>query len=648
MARPPWRRDRTFRQRLRRVLPLFPAAARRAGGWLPLLPQLGALYLHEGKGGVTRHLLNAQPEPVNLTDSFTAIQYAQWRKRYDHVDDAMRARLRKRATAFAEQPLISVLMPTYNSKPEWLEAAIASVRTQIYPHWELCIADDASTDANVRPLLERHAAEDPRIKLVFRGENGHICAASNSALEIASGTWTALLDHDDLLSEHALFWVTEAISRHPDACMIYSDEDKCDGAGKRFDAYFKPDWNIDLFYSQNLFSHLGVYRTGLIRRIGGFRPGLEGSQDYDLALRCIEHVAAGEIVHIPRVLYHWRAHAGSTSESPGTKPYAMLAGERALNEHFVRTGVKAAATQVGYGYRVQYALPRPVPLVSIIIPTRNNLTLLRRCVSSICRHTPYASYEIVIVDNGSDDPPLLAYLDELQSASSHSAQKTNVRVLRDARPFNFSALNNAAVKATRGDVIALLNDDIEVLSPDWLTEMVSHAMRPGVGAVGARLLYPDGTVQHVGTVLGMGGCAGHIHRHLPRDMPGYFCRAVLAHTATAVTAACMVIRKELYEAVGGLNETDLPIAYNDVDFCLRLREAGYRSVMTPFAELIHHESASRGADATPQGHARLREEAAYMQERWGDLLQRDPTFSPNLSLDEPQCRLAFPPRLPPA
>jgi O-antigen biosynthesis protein len=570
--------------------------------------------------------------------------YPGWIKKFDTLTDDDSKQMRRNMQTFAHQPLVSIVMPVYNPAPEWLEQAIASVQSQIYTNWELCIADDASTDPSVRIVLDRWMQTDPRIKVIFRAQNGHISAASNCALALAQGEWVALLDHDDWLAEDALYWVVDAINQNPLCQLIYSDEDKIDETGVRSDPYFKCAWNQDLFYSQNMFSHLGVYKTSLVRAVGGFREGLEGSQDYDLALRCIEQLPSGQLApqiqHIPRVLYHWRIHADSTAHNIEAKPYAMVAGERAINEHLARLGVAARAKSVGYGYRVRYQLPAQLPLVSLIIPTRNGLKLLQQCVESILAKTTYANYEIIVMDNGSDDRTTLFYLDEL-------ALKPNVRVVRDARPFNYSQLNNAAVKLARGSVVGLINNDIEVISPDWLTEMVSHALRPEVGAVGARLWYSDDTLQHAGVVLGIHGVAGHVHRFLPRGNVGYCGRAALIQSFSAVTGACLVVRKALYEEVGGLNEVELQVACNDIDFCLRLREAGYRNIYTPYAELYHHESASRGFDDTPEKQARSAKEVAYMQQRWGDLLLNDPAYSPNLTLDAEDFSLAWPPRVAP-
>lgn len=569
-----------------------------------------------------------------------ANDYSAWVKTYDVLTDQDRKAIAERIDAMSSRPRFSVLMPTYNPDPVWLRAAIDSVRAQLYPDWEFCIADDASPSQEVRDILRTYAESDARIKVVFRPKNGHISEASNSALALATAPWVVLMDHDDLLSEHALFWMADCIIARPEARLIYSDEDKVDEKGQRSDPYFKPDWNIDLFRSQNMFSHLGMLATDLVRDVGGFRKGMEGSQDWDLVLRCVERLGPGQVAHVPRVLYHWRIHAESTARSMTAKPYAAVAGEKALSDHFVRTGVNATAEYVGFGYRVRYALPPQPPLVSLVIPTRNALALVRQCIESILRKTTYPNYEIIVVDNGSDDPAALAYLEAL-------ARKPNMRVLRDERDFNYSALNNAAVGVARGDLIALVNNDIEVISPDWLSEMVGLALQPGVGAVGARLWYPGMTLQHGGVVLGIGGVAAHANKGLPRGLNGYAGRAALIQSFSAVTAACLVVRKAAYQQVGGLDEVHLAVAFNDVDFCLRLVEAGYRNVWTPYAELLHHESATRGEDIAPEKRERFQRESGYMQERWRDLLQHDPAYNPNLTVDSEDFGYAWPPRVPP-
>lgn len=565
--------------------------------------------------------------------------YSKWIAEFDTLSPETREEMRQQSTRFAAEPLISVIMRVYNPNPIWLKEAIESVVNQFYSNWELCIADDLSTDAAIRPILESYAAGDARIKAVFRGENNHISAASNAPFEIAVGTWIAFLDHDDVLSEHALFWVVDAINKYPNVRMIYSDEDRINENNFRFEPYFKCDWNVDLFHSHDMFSHLGVYHASLINQVGGFRPGFEGCQDFDLALRCSELIDAQQIHHIPRVLYHRRMHAENFSSSARTKPFDAIAGEAALNEHFARRGVKATAEATEFCYRVRYALPEHLPLVTLIIPTRNGLQLLRQCVNSILQKTTYQPYEILIVDNGSDDLETLQYMKDLCS-------NERIRILRDKRrPFNYSALNNKAVKLANGEIVGLINNDIEVISPDWLTEMVSHAIRPEVGAVGAKLWYPSDTLQHGGVILGPGGVAFHAHRNLSKQSPGYMGRARCVQAFSAVTAACLVIRKATYESIGGLNEVDLQVTFNDVDFCIRVGEAGYRNIWTPYAELYHHESATRGVDDTPAKKARLEREVRYMRSRWATVFKSDPAYSPNLTVKFEDFSYAWPPRV---
>jgi glycosyltransferase involved in cell wall biosynthesis len=563
--------------------------------------------------------------------------YAQWIDLYDRLNPARLLAYKDRLAHLPRQPLISILVPVYNSPERWLARAIASVRGQLYQNWELCLADDTSTAAHVRPLLEQVAREDARIKVVFREANGHISAASNSALELATGEFIALLDHDDELPPHALAEVALALAVRPDADLIYSDEDKIDEEGRRFAPYFKPDFLPDLFLSQNYLTHLAVYRAELLRRAGGFRLGFEGSQDWDLALRAIELTAPARIVHIPKVLYHWRAIAGSTALTLDQKNYHVDAARKALADHLQRTGRRAELRAVPGGHwRLQHPLPAPPPLVSIIIPTRNGLEHLRRCVDSLRQKTTYPHYEILIVDNGSNDPATLAWLREI------SAQ--GVRVLPYPHPFNYSAINNFAAKEAQGELLALLNNDLEVITSDWLEEMAAQALRPEIGAVGAMLYYPDDRIQHAGAVLGIGGVAGHAFKLFRRGTDGAFNRARLVQNYSVVTAACLVIRKELFFKVGGLDEQTLAVAFNDIDFCLKVRATGVRNLWTPFAEFYHYESATRGGEDTPEKQARFRREVEAMLARWDGQLRNDPAYNPNLSLESEDFALAFPPR----
>jgi glycosyltransferase involved in cell wall biosynthesis len=610
----------------------FAGLIRREGAY-PLLRKAGGIVRRAGLRGLIRHALGRP--------SFARGDYAEWIRRYDRIDSAARESMLADIAAMINPPRISVVMPTYNAEPAWLIEAIDSVRDQIYPHWELCIADDASTREDIRPLLAKFEQQDKRIRVVYREKNGHISAASNSALSLVTTDWVALLDHDDTLAPHALYFVAKEIAHRPEVRLIYSDEDKIDSNGKRHDPYFKCDINVDLLYSHNMICHLGVYQKRLVDEVGGFRLGFEGAQDYDLALRCLERVGTASIAHIPRVLYHWRTHEASTASSGGAKPYAMVAGERALNEHFERQGIDGTFESLPCGYRAHYRLPERRPLVSLIIPTRNGVRLLKQCIESIVDRTTYTPYEIIVIDNGSDDRATLEYLESLKAVG-------NIRVVRDDRPFNYSALNNMAVAMANGEIVGLINNDIEVISEDWLDEMVSLAIQPGVGAVGAKLLYPDGRIQHAGVIAGIGGVAGHAHKLFPRDSYGYFSRCAVISSFSAVTAACLVVRKAVYEQVGGLNESDLAVAFNDVDFCLRVRDAGYRNVWTPYAELFHHESATRGSEDNPEKVARFNSEVRFMLARWGDSLREDPAYSPNLTLEYEDFGFAWPPRVQPA
>lgn len=540
----------------------------------------------------------------------------------------------------------SVVVPVYNPDIPYLDAMIQSVQAQSYDNWELCLADDLSR-AEVRDFLTQKAAQDSRIRLVLRDENGHISRATNSAIDVVTGDFIALLDHDDLLDPDALLMVAAAIADNPTAQILYTDEDKVRMNGERYDPHFKPDWNRDLLYGLNYVSHLGVYATALVKQVGGFRVGFEGAQDYDLLLRCIEQIDDTQIVHIPKVLYSWRASPGSTAASNEAKPYATQAGIRALSEHLERVHGRPIDVVDGpfaFSYRVQWPLDTQ-PLVSIIIPTRDRLHLTQAAVDSILAKTDYPNLEIIIVDNASVERETLAWFAQIQSADSR------VRVLRDDRPFNYSALNNAAVAQARGDVIALLNNDVTVINNDWLSEMVSLAIRPGTGCVGAKLYYPDGRIQHAGVVIGMGGVAGHAHLFFPEHDGGYFGRLLVRQAYSAVTAACLVVRRDIYYAVGGLNETNLTVAFNDVDFCLKVRAAGYTNVWTPWAELTHYESASRGQDDTPEKAARFKEEVSFMMEKWLAENTVDPCYNPNLTLDrqdfsfaQPQWQIASPRR----
>lgn len=552
----------------------------------------------------------------------------------DDIEDLERRGSRLAATS----PLISVLVPVYQTPDRWLRRCIESVLAQVYGNWQLCLVDDASPDGRVFSVLEEYARADPRIQVVRRESNGHISAASNTALQMAKGDFVALLDHDDELRPHALLELAAAIVSAPDVGLVYSDEDKVDELGLRRDPYFKPDWDPDLLRSQNYICHFTAIRTELVRQVGGFREGYEGSQDHDLILRCTEQLRPDQIRHVPKVLYHWRAIPGSTALSRDAKDYASSAGARAVADHLERCYPGARAEELSFGhYRVRWPLPERAPKVSMIVPTRDRVELLRMCVESVLDRTDYPEFEVVVVDNQSSDPGALNYLAELE-------RRDGVRVLRYDAPFNYSAINNWAAARCDGQVLALINNDIEVITPDWLREMVSQAMRPEVGAVGAMLYYPDDRIQHAGVILGVHGIAAHIYAGMPKGYPGHGGRARVVQSLSAVTGACLVVRRDVYDSVGGLDER-LKVAFNDVDFCLRVREAGYRNIWTPFAELYHHESATRGSEDTEEKKQRFMGEVEFMKSRWGDVLVSDPAYNPNLSLTSLNCELSVPPRV---
>lgn len=574
----------------------------------------------EGPGALVHVTLMRNSNPLQY-------QFNRWLK-VNAQSEADWQRLRAETAAFEYRPLISILTPVYNVDDIWLTKAIESVRAQIYPEWELCLADDASTEPHVRRTLERYAAADPRIKVVFLEENEGISGASNAALGLAGGEFIGLLDNDDELTPDALTEVVQLLNANPEADMVYSDEDKLDIEGNRVDPFFKPDWSPDQFFCHMYTCHFGVYRRELVERVGGFRKGFEGSQDYDLVLRLTEAMDAANIHHIPRILYHWRKIPGSTAERYDVKD-SDKPSLKALAEAAERRwpGATVAKGRLPGTFRVR----RPVPAdtrVSIIIPTRDKLELLQPCVESIMARADYPDYEIIVVDNRSEEPETLQYLREL-------AGRDRCRVLTWDRPFNFSAINNMAAREAGGNVLLFLNNDTEVKGDAWLVPMLEFALREDVGAVGPKLLFEDSGIQHAGIILGLGGIANHAFYGLPLMRPSYFGLAEVIRNCSAVTGACLMIRREVFEAAGGFDETNCPIAYNDVDLCLRLREQGYLHVYTPFATLFHYESVSRGKKKDP--------EAGYMRERWGAKLEQDPYYNPNFSRERFDFSLRFKP-----
>lgn len=591
--------------------------------------------LLRGRFGLAKTLVRS-----GIVGKYDKGEYRAWVEAYDTLTPNDLTRLRQLGDELETKPLISVLMPVYNTRPKYLRKALDSVIEQTYPHWELCIADDASPNPEIRSVLDEYMRRDARIHVVFRKSNGHISASSNSALEIAKGEFVALMDHDDAIPAHALFMVADEINRHADVDLIYTDEDKVDENDLRHDPHFKTDWNIELFYSQNFIAHLGVYRTSIARKIGGFRVGFEGSQDYDFALRFLKQTDGSRIRHIPHVLYHWRIFPGVTSFSTDNPDASVETARRAMVEYFSDvepTSEVVAIDRFPGWWRIKRQMPAVLPRVSLIVPTRDRLEVLRPAVDGLMHDTAYDDLEIIVVDNDSQEADTLSYFDEIKRDS-------RVNVLTVPGPFNFSALNNAAVAIASGSVIGFVNNDIEIIHPDWLQEMVTQLDRPNVGAAGAKLYYANDTIQHAGVVLGLYGVAAHGHRHFPRDTIGYFGRPMLVQNMSAVTAACMLVRKDVFVQVGGYDEVNLTVGYNDVDLCLKIREAGHDIVFTPFAELYHLESVSRGANFTPAQIERDALERAYMLSRWADVIAHDPFYSPNLTITAENYGLAFPPR----
>ena len=550
--------------------------------------------------------------------------YGQWLQRNAaRASDV--ARMRAISDILPLRPLISIVMATFDTRPEHLRAAIESVRAQAYPHWQLCIADDASGDPQVVSIVAEYAAADDRIVHVVRPQNGHISLAGNSALGLATGEFVGFLDHDDELTPDACFEAALLVNRFPDADMIYSDEDKIDEAGILRDPYFKPDWSPDSFLSRMYTGHFALYRRALVEELGGLRPGFEGSQDYDLVLRLTERT--NRIHHIPRVLYHWRLHASSTAFDAAAKPYAADAAVRAIGEALVRRNEPGTVTEFpgrSGVYVVRYRISAPGK-VSIVVPTRDHADDVDRCLRSLFALTTYRDFEVLLVDNGSSDGRAKA------AFAGWAERDSRLRVLRYDVPFNYAKINNWAIARASGTYVVLLNNDTEILTPDWLEAMMEQAQRPSIGAVGAMLVYDDDTVQHAGVIVGINGVAGHSHKHAPRDAPGYFQMLGAVNNYSAVTAACLMVRKSLYEELGGL-ENELAIAFNDVDFCLKAMAAGYRNVWLPHVVLRHAESKSRGLDTTFGRRQILYREEAFMKRRWATDTRPDPFYNPNLTL----------------
>lgn len=559
---------------------------------------------------------------VKLTERFQAddVDYEQWYENHKALPEELE---KQKNEKWKRKPLISIVVPVYNTPQVFLRQMIESVQNQSYSEWELCIGNASPENKEMKKILEEYK-KDARIKEVEIPENKGISQNTNRAMEIASGELIGLLDHDDLLAPNALYEIAKAVNEHPDPEVIYTDEDKVTTDLKEdFQPHLKPDFNLDLLRSNNYICHFFVASRDLIKRVGGFRPEFNGAQDYDLILRCTEQ--AKQIVHIPKILYHWRVHKASTADNPASKMYAFDAGKRAIEEHLVRCRTKGTVQHtkdLGF-YRVKYEICGE-PLVSIIIPNKDQSEALKKCLDSIREKTSYRNYEIIIVENNSEEPETFAFYKKIAGEK--------IKVVTWEGEFNYSAINNFGVRHARGDYLLLLNNDVEIINGDWLTEMLSHCQRKEVGIVGAKLYYPDNTIQHAGIIIGIGGVAGSVFVGLPRAFSGYLHKASIQLDLSAVTAACMLVKRSVFEQVGGLEEK-LKVAFNDVDFCLRVREKGYLVVYDPYAELYHYESKTRGAEDTKEKIRRFQTEIEYMRSHWIGLLKKgDPYYNCNLSL----------------
>lgn len=554
------------------------------------------------------------------------VPYQKWLPK--HLPTA--AQLEKQRQAkFDYRPCFSIVVPLYKTPQQYLDRLIASIKEQTYANWELCLSDGSGADSPIRGALEKYRDSDPRIRVLFQEKPLQISENTNAAIEIATGEYIVFADHDDELTPNALYECVKALNSDPEIEILYSDEDKMSMDGhKFFQPHFKPDFNIDLLRTVNYICHLFVVKHSVIERVGMLRSEFDGAQDYDFIFRCTEAAGAEKIHHIPMILYHWRSHEDSTAENPESKLYAFDAGQRAIEAHYERVGIHALVQKGEYLglYRTKYIRPYD-PLVSIIIPNKDHIDDLKRCIDSIEEKSAYRNYEYIIVENNSTEPETFEFYKKLE------AENEKVRVVYWKDIFNYSAINNFGVQHAKGEYLWLLNNDTEIINPDCLEELLGYCMRDDVGIVGARLYFEDDTIQHAGVVIGFGGIAGHCFVQQPRGYTGYCHRVICAQDYSAVTAACMMVKRSVYEAVDGFS-TELQVAFNDIDFCMKVRSIGKLVVYNPYAELYHYESKSRGLEDTPEKVARFNREIATFEKRWPDILRDgDPYYNPNLTLD---------------
>lgn len=549
------------------------------------------------------------------------VPYEPWYEAYVPDEETLN---RQRKRKFSNAPLISVVVPAYHTPPLFLRQMLDSLIAQTYGGWELCIANGSPDDKEMEAVLEEYEKRDGRIRHENLKENLGIAENTNAAFRMAKGEFIGLLDHDDLLAPNALYEIALALEKNPEADVVYTDEDKVTTDLKEhFQPHLKPDFNLDLLRSNNYICHFFTVRREIVEKAGGFRKEFDGAQDYDFIFRCAEE--ARKILHIPEILYHWRTHKESTADNPASKMYAFEAGKRAIEAHLKRTGTDGEVSHtpdLGF-YRVKYPV-KGEPLVSIIIPNKDEKESLEACLKSIWEKTTYKNYEIIVVENNSTSEEIFRYYKEI-------SQK-GVRLLRWKKEFNYSAINNFGAAHAKGEFLLFLNNDVTVITSDWLTELAGLCQRKEVGAAGVKLLYPDNTIQHAGCVIGIGGIAGHMFVDMPANRTGYLHKASLLQDMSAVTAACMMVKKQVFDQVGGFTE-ELAVAFNDVDLCLKINKAGSLVVYDPYVQLYHMESKTRGAEDSKEKVRRFQTEIEYMRCHWLDILKNgDPYYNKNLSL----------------
>lgn len=550
--------------------------------------------------------------------------YGEWRALTELTWEELEA---QKMEDLSVRPLFSIVIPVYRTPEKYLREMIDSIREQTYKNWELCVADGSPKGQSVEKILKRYAGLDSRIRYQVIGENLGIAGNTNKALDMAGGDYVVFADHDDRMTPDALYECARMLDKNPDCDVLYSDEDKLDMDGKAlFDPHFKPDFNPDLLCSVNYICHLFVVKKSLLDQVGGFRAEFDGAQDYDFIFRCTEQ--AKKICHVPKVLYHWRCHQDSTASNPKSKLYAFEAGSRAIMAHYERVGIQAEKVEKGVDYGIYHTKFKIMgnPLVSVIIPNKDHTDDLDQCIRPMLTKGTYRNLEIVVVENNSTKKETWSYYERIQK------EFPNVRVVRWKREFNYSAINNFGVSQASGEYLLFLNNDIEMIAEDFIEEMLGLCQREDVGAVGARLLYEDDTIQHAGVVVGFGGIAGHTFIGLHKAENSYFHRAMCTQDYSAVTAACMMSKKSVFTAVGGFSE-ELAVAFNDIDYCMKVRALGKLVAYTPYALLYHYESKSRGLEDTPEKVARFNREIAIFAKKWPDILKNgDPYYNPNLTL----------------